>query len=96
MATTVDQAFRELKGRLGITGLQTETISVRQTRIREVIATAMTVEDSFLTGSYSRSTMIGPLKEADIDIFMVLNPKYYHHYNGKNGGPAELFSIVAQ
>jgi len=94
MATTVDQAFRDLKSRLEITSPQTETISARQARIREVIATAMTVQDSFLTGSYARSTMIGPLNEADIDIFMVLDPKYFHHYNGQNGGPAALLDYT--
>ena len=35
------------------------------------------VLDSFLTGSYSRHTMIAPLNEADIDIFIVLDPSYY-------------------
>ena len=32
--------------------------------------------NSFLTGSYRRNTMIGPLGEADIDIFIVLDPRY--------------------
>src|SRR6202158_6208389 len=50
----------------------------------------MTVTSDFLTGSYSRSTMVAPLKEADIDIFFVLDTKYFHHYNNQNGGPAGL------
>jgi hypothetical protein len=50
--------------------------------------------DDFLTGSYSRSTMIAPLKEADIDIFCVLESRYYHHYNGQNGGPAGLLDLT--
>jgi hypothetical protein len=55
----------------------------------------MTVYDTFLTGSYSRSTMIAPLKEADIDIFVVLNEKYFHHYdNGKNGGQGGLLNLL--
>lgn len=33
--------------------------------------------NSFLSGSYSRSTMIAPLSEADIDIFAVLDSRYY-------------------
>ena len=37
----------------------------------------MTVLDDFLTGSYMRNTMIAPLKEADIDVFIVLDPKHY-------------------
>jgi hypothetical protein len=34
--------------------------------------------------------MISPLNEADIDIFMVLDASYFHHYNNQNGGPAGL------
>jgi hypothetical protein len=54
----------------------------------------MKVLDSFLTGSYARSTMIAPLKEADIDVFVVLDASYYHNYNGQNGGPAGLLDRV--
>jgi len=39
--------------------------------------------------------MIAPLKEADVDIFIVLPSKYYHHYNnGQNGGQAGLLDWV--
>ena len=40
--------------------------------------TNLAVLDSFLTGSYRRSTMIAPLKDADVDVFVVLDPKYYN------------------
>lgn len=49
---------------------------------------------SFLTGSYSRQTLIAPLKEADVDIFFVLDAKYFYHFNGKNGGQAGLLDLV--
>jgi hypothetical protein len=54
----------------------------------------MKVVDDFLTGSYSRHTMIGPLKEADIDVFMVLDPYYFNFYNGQNGGPKALLDYT--
>ncbi len=38
--------------------------------------------------------MIGPLKEADVDILIVLDPRYYHHYNGQNGNQAGLLDLV--
>jgi hypothetical protein len=94
MATTIQQSFEQLKRNLEITGLQSSTVSTRQTRIREVMESGMDVLDSFLTGSYARSTMIAPLKEADIDVFIVLDARYYHHYNGKNGGQAALLDLV--
>lgn len=77
MATTIAASFQKLKENLEITGLQKSTVSTRQENVRDVIAGEMDVEESFLTGSYVRSTMIAPLAEADIDIFIVLDPKYY-------------------
>lgn len=95
MATTSRESFLKFKANLEITGLQAETVSVRQKSVREVVEAGLTVTDSFLTGSYSRSTMIAPLKEADIDIFFVLDSQYFHRYNdGQNGGQAGLLDLV--
>lgn len=95
MATTIQQAFIKLKENLEPTGLQKSTISTRQTNVRSVIETDLNVLDSFLTGSYSRSTMIAPLKEVDVDIFIVLDNKYFYNYNkGQNGGQAGLLDLV--
>lgn len=94
MARTISDAIRILKSNLEITGLQKSTVSTRQANVRSALASELNVLDDFLTGSYSRHTMIAPLKEADIDIFIVLNSEYYHHYNGKNGGQAGLLDLV--
>jgi len=77
MATTVKQGFKILKSNLEITDLQQETVSSRQKNVRRAVEAELTVLDSFLTGSYSRHTMIAPLSEADIDVFVVLDPSYY-------------------
>jgi len=94
MATTIKQSFQILQTNLNITGLQESVVSTRQQSVRDVLDAGLTVKDSFLTGSYSRSTMIGPLKDADIDIFVVLDVQYYHNYNGQNGGQAGLLDLV--
>jgi hypothetical protein len=94
MAVGIPQAFQVFKQNLEITGLQGTTVSTRQKTVREVLEAGMTVQDSFLTGSYQRSTMIAPLSEADIDIFVVLDPRYFYHYNNQNGGPAGLLDWV--
>lgn len=62
---------------LEITDLQASTASTRQKNVRDAVANELVVLDDFLTGSYKRSTMIAPLAEADIDIFTVLDSKYY-------------------
>jgi hypothetical protein len=77
MARSISDAFDKYRQNLEITGLQKETVSKRQQAVREVVESEMGVVDSFLTGSYSRATMISPLAGADIDIFMVLEPKYF-------------------
>jgi hypothetical protein len=98
MATTVAQAFQILKSNLEITSLQSSTVSTRQTNVRSVIEAGLKVVDpfSFLAGSYMRSTMIAPLKEADVDIFVVLDASYYYHFNGQNGGQGGLLDLVKQ
>lgn len=69
-------SFQMLKENLEITGLQKSIVSTRQNEVRYAVARNMDVLDSFLTGSYARSTMIAPLSKADIDIFIVLDKKY--------------------
>jgi len=94
MATTINQAFLKLKTNLEISGLQGSTVSTRQANVRQVVEADLEVSDSFLTGSYARDTMIAPLSEADIDVFVVLKPQYYQHYNGQNGGQAGLLDLL--
>jgi hypothetical protein len=90
MAKTILESFKELKSNLEITLPQQSTISIRQQNVRKAVEEDMEVLSSFLTGSYSRHTMIAPLKNADIDIFMVLNSSYYYDLDG----PASLLDKV--
>jgi Second Messenger Oligonucleotide or Dinucleotide Synthetase domain len=80
MATTITAGFSKLSENLEITGLQSATTSTRQKAVREAVEKDFTVLDSFLAGSYARSTMIGPLKDCDIDIMVVLDPSYFQKY----------------
>lgn len=89
MATTITTSFQKLKENLEITGLQKSTTSTRQENVRDAIKDEINVLDSFLTGSYARSTMIAPLEEADIDILIVLDSKYY-----ESDGQASLLDKI--
>ncbi len=89
MATAITTSFQKLKESLEITGLQKSTASTRQENVRDAVADEMDVLDSFLTGSYARSTMIAPLAKADIDILVVLDPKYF-----ESDGQASLLDKV--
>lgn len=82
MAITVAQGFQELRSRLEITNLQSSAVSQRHQNIREILKRELPVledDGDFLTGSYVRNTMIAPLKDADIDIFFVLDRSLYYN-----------------
>lgn len=82
VARTITQGFEELRQRLEITGLQSETVSGRQQNVRSALDDGLDILETFLTGSYRRSTMIAPLNEADVDIVAVMDPKHYEQ-NGQ-------------
>lgn len=89
MPTTIYKSFQKLKNNLEITSLQESIVSNRQKAVRKVVEADFNILNSFLTGSYSRHTMIAPLKKADVDIFMVLDPSYYE----ENGQPKLLDKV---
>lgn len=93
MAKTIQQGFRQLSENLEITGLQETTVSTRQSNVREAVEDGLKVADSFLTGSYRRSTMIAPLTEADVDIFAVLGTEHYSP-NGQAALLDELKGVI--
>jgi len=89
MATTIKASFQTFRSNLEITSLQAATVSTRQRTVRDAVAAELDVLDSFLTGSYKRSTMIAPLSSADVDIVTVMDPKYY-----KSDGQAWLLDKI--
>lgn len=94
MPITTAQGFNQLTSNLNISGLQTTTVSTRQKNVRDAVAKELAVLDSFLAGSYRRSTMIAPLYSADIDVFVVLDASYYRRYSGQSDGQANLLDMV--
>src|SRR5687767_11580129 len=86
MATTIAEGFEQLRRNLQITTLQEDTVSTRQQNVRKVVEAGMTVLDSFLAGSYRRDTMIAPLSEADVDIFVILSAKYFNSNGQRTPG----------
>lgn len=81
MPKTIASGFNALKSNLEITTLQKKTVSVRQSNVRDAVENGFTVLDSFLAGSYVRSTMITPLKESDVDIFVIIDASYFKKYS---------------
>lgn len=77
MATTIASSFAKFRSNLQVTELQSSTLATRQQAVRNAVEKDFTVLKSLLTGSYKRSTLIAPLSEVDIDIFIVLDSSYY-------------------
>jgi hypothetical protein len=82
------QAFEELRSNLELSELQEKTVATRQSNVRDAVASQLSVVGDFLTGSYRRHTMIGPLKRADVDVVVVLDRKY------KERGPRAVLELV--
>ena len=80
MPTTIIQGFTKFRANLEITSLQAQTVSTRQQNVRDLVASDFLVSESFLTGSYKRNTMIAPLGQADVDLFVVLHADYFNNY----------------
>lgn len=91
MACSLSEGFDEFRSNLEITDLQSSAVSTRQQRVREALEAKLDVRDSFLTGSYARSTMIVPLAQADIDVFVVLSADYF-----KGHSPSSLLELVRE
>jgi hypothetical protein len=89
MATTIAAGFSGLSANLEITTLQKSTASARQRNVRSAMEKGFAVLDSFLAGSYARSTMIGPLQDSDIDIVVVIDSSYWAQYKDSPGGLLE-------
>jgi hypothetical protein len=68
---TVSDAFQRFKGALELSESHSQTASRAQQELRQRLSAYLSVEDSFLTGSYARHTKIHPLN--DIDILLVRN-----------------------
>lgn len=85
---TVSAAFEEFRGNLEISGLQESVVAARQERVRGVVARGLVVRGSFLTGSYRRQTLIAPIRDADVDIVVVLDREY------RRRGPRAVLDLV--
>ncbi|HEY3780678.1 MAG TPA: CBASS oligonucleotide cyclase [Fimbriimonadaceae bacterium] len=77
---TIEEAFRKFKSRLELNEREQKNAIDRHTEVRDHIRKKFSIDNDFLTGSYSRHTKTKPLK--DIDIFFALGEKE-GHYRGK-------------
>jgi hypothetical protein len=81
-------SFEGFRQNLEITGLQESLVAARQAAVRTAVARGVTVLDSFLTGSYRRHTLIAPMRNADVDIMVVLERSY------RRRGPSAVLDLV--
>ncbi len=88
---TIEEFFKDLSSKLELTKTEADIISRKHNWLREKLCAGLPVEDDFLTGSYSRNTMIRPKgnDKFDVDSFLVFSKQDY----GEKDLP-ELLKIV--
>jgi hypothetical protein len=84
------QAFQQMRKSLELRPPEETTVAERQRRIRDLVSERLTVTEDFLTGSYARHTLIGPLQSADVDIVLVLESSL------RSKGPRGVLDAVRQ
>jgi hypothetical protein len=79
MPSTVRASFQEFSGRLEPTEMQKSDAATKQSGVRDCLNARLSIDSSFLTGSYARRTIIRP--PDDIDLFVVLDyPEHGRDY----------------
>src|SRR3989344_2938956 len=80
---TIEEYFKGLASKQEVTAKEQDYISKKHNFLREELKKRLQVEDDFLTGSYSRNTMIRPngKDKFDVDFFLVFNKKDYGEKN---------------
>ncbi len=76
---TTEEFFKNLATKLELTKNEKDKISRKHNILRDKLREKLPVEDDFLTGSYSRDTMIRPNGDDkfDVDFFLVFSKKDY-------------------
>ena len=85
LTVTIEEGLRTLDSSLLITVPQNAMISTQQSEITEVVVKEFDALSTVLTGACARNTMIQPLVENRIDLFVLLKPEI-----GQRNTPGEL------
>src|SRR6267154_1256600 len=91
---TVSDAFQRFKGDLELPASHSQTASSAQQELRQRLSAYLSVEDSFLTGSYARHTKIHPLN--DIDVILARNRARVGLASSGGVLPSQALDDVAQ
>lgn len=85
MATTLNQAFNEYKSRLEITDLQESKVADRKNTLISNYKKELSLhpDEAKVIGSWKRNTMMRYLREADVDVMIILH--YSQHKDWETG-----------
>lgn len=91
----VEESYEEHVAETGITDRQAQTISDRRDVLVEILNEDMEIEDSQLIGSYTRDTMVGPLKQdSDADVMVVLDADSHRQWIQQENGPRNCLNAI--
>jgi len=91
----IDNSYKRYVDKTEITELQGKTIDKRREAIVKILKKNHAIKESHLIGSFTRGTMVGPLKrKSDTDVMIVLDAdKHRNWVEQKNGAKNCLQSI---
>lgn len=91
MTSKLQQGFEKLKSNLEISELAANAVAKRLQDVRNRIGCDLAVVDVRLSGSHKRNTMIAPLREADVELLVVLDSS---GYSPDRQAPANLLDLL--
>jgi hypothetical protein len=91
----VEDCYQDHVEEAGITDRQAKTISDRRDVLVDILSEDMEIEDSQLIGSYTRGTMVGPLKQdSDADVMVVLDAEEHRQWIEQENGPRNCLNAI--
>lgn len=91
----VEDCYQDHVEESGITDRQAKTISDRRDVLVDTLSEDMEIEESQLIGSYTRGTMVGPLKQdSDADVMVVLDAEEHQQWIEQENGPRNCLNAI--
>jgi hypothetical protein len=91
----VKEDYQDHVEETSITDRQAETISDRRDVLVDILSDDMEIKDSQLIGSYTRGTMVGPLKpDSDADVMVVLDADSHRQWIEQENGPRNCLNAI--
>ncbi len=92
---SVNDSYKRYVDKSEITKLQTKKINERRETIVNILKKDHVIKESHLIGSFTRGTMVGPLKrESDTDVMIVLDANEHRNWADQENGSKNCLQSI--